>query len=325
MRAPLSLIAVAALVSASFAQTTKWSFIVAGDGRSSPKDNRPEDRDGINTKITGEIAKAALDEHAKMLLWTGDLVLGYTKTAVEFETMLTSWRGIMQPLYDAGVKVLPCRGNHDAGGYDGVKVWNKVFAGKYALPQNGPVNEKNLTFFCEMNGVLAIGLDQYGERKESIDQKWLDGVLASHKAPFVFAMGHEPAFMDGAHKDTMDADPGARDAFWTSLLKAGSRVFFAGHDHLYDHMIVQKISTSSIAPAVHQVVAGTAGAPFYKGGQYTGKNEGWTLTRVKHIENTYGYILVEIDGNKATITFKGRGDDGKYTAMDSFSYTVSGP
>ena len=74
-------------------------------------------------------------------------------------------------------------------------------------------------------------------------------------------------------------------------------------------------------PEVHQIVAGTAGAPFYKMGDYSGNNAGWNLKRLKHIDNTYGYLVVEIDGKKATVTFKGRTAAGRYEAMDSFSYT----
>ena len=79
---------------------------------------------------------------------------------------------------------------------------------------------------------------------------------------------------------------------------------------------------NSDKPEMHQFVAGTAGAPFYKQGEYAGNNTGWKLQRVKHIDKTYGYMLVEVDGNTATVTFKGRIAPGKYEAMDSFTYTA---
>jgi hypothetical protein len=73
---------------------------------------------------------------------------------------------------------------------------------------------------------------------------------------------------------------------------------------------------------MHQIVAGTAGAPFYKMGEYAGVNPNYKLQRVSHFDNTYGYMLVEINGKTATITFKGRKSPGVYEAMDTFSYTV---
>ena len=117
----------------------------------------------------------------------------------------------------------------------------------------------------------------------------------------------------------MDASPTARDTFWNSLIAAGSRAFFCGHDHLYDHMLITRAG-SDPGPEMHQFVAGTAGAPFYKQGDYVGNNTGWTLKRLNHIDATYGYILVEIDGRQATITFKGRKSPGHYEAMDTWSY-----
>jgi len=313
---------VGAMALAASAKADRFRFIVAGDGRSDPKAHRPEDRDGVNTLITEEVCQAVLQEKAKFLMWTGDLVYGYEKTNPKaFETELLTWRKLMQPLYDKRIPVLACRGNHDSSSAEADATWNKVFSGKYALPQNGPATERNLTFFYTRGPVLAIGLDQYEQKGEAINQPWLDQVLAKHKKPFIFSMGHEPAFMDGMHKDTMDASPEKRDLFWESLIKAGSRAFFCGHDHFYDHMLIQRASGAP-GPEMHQFTAGTAGAPFYKEGEYAGNNVGWKLTRAKHIDKTYGYILVEIDGKKATITFKGRTAPGRYEAMDSFSYTV---
>ena len=305
---------------AGSAHADKFCFIVAGDGRSDPKTHRPEDKDGVNTLITGEICKAVLKEKAKFLMWTGDLVYGYEKANPKaFETQLLSWRSIMQPLYDKHIPVLPCRGNHDSSSAEADATWNKVFSGKYALPQNGPASEINRTFYHIQGPVLAIGLDQYIQKGEAVNQPWLDGVLAKHKKPFVFSMGHEPAFMDGRHKDNMDASPDKRDAFWESFIKAGARTFFCGHDHFYDHMKVVK-ANGVPGPEMHQFTAGTAGAPFYEEGEYSGNNTGWKVENVKHVDHTYGYLLVEIDGTKATVTFKGRTSPGNYAPMDSFSY-----
>ena len=299
----------------------KWCFVVAGDGRSDNPGKRTEDKDGVNALITGEMAQAVLDEKAKFLMWTGDLVHGYEKDPAAFEKQLLAWRGIMAPLYDKHIPVLACRGNHDASSTEAERVWDSVFTGSYAMPQNGPATEKNLSFYVEEQNVLAIGLDQYKTGVEQVNQPWLDDVLAKHKKPFIFAMGHEPAFMDGRHADTMDSAPNARDIFWKSLINAGARVFFCGHDHLYDHMTVTQTGTNP-GPVMHQFVAGTSGAPFYNAGPYSGNNTIWSLKREKSITKTYGYMLVEIDGKKATITFKGRVSPGHYEPMDTFSYSV---
>lgn len=301
-------------------EAQSWKFVVAGDGRSDPRNARAEDKNGINVKITTEVAHAVLQEKAKFLLWTGDLALGSKEPAV-FETQLRTWRSIMQPLYSAKIPVLAVRGNHEMTCGESEKIWNRVFSGPYSMPRNGPFDQRNLSFYFGKGPVLAIGLDQYKLGKEMVDQDWLDSILAKYKKPFIFAFGHEQAFMDGTHKDTLDANPDRRDAFWESLIKAGSRVYFAGHDHLYDHMIVHRLG-SDPGPEMHQMVAGTAGAPFYDQGDYAGNNANWVLKRVKHIDRTYGYIVVEVDGNRCTVTFKGRTAAGKYVPMDSFTITA---
>lgn len=300
----------------------KWRFVVAGDGRADGKTVRKEDKNGINAVITGEMAQAVIEEKAKFLAWTGDLVIGNSTDEAKFESQLMTWREIMQPVYDKHIPVLATRGNHDAGTGNNDKAWRKVFSGKYAMPNNGPAKEKDYTFSFAHESVLLIGLDQYSGKRETVNQPWLDSVLKANKKPFVFAFAHEPAFMDGAHKDNMDSDSDARDAFWESLIKAGSRVYFCGHDHLYDHMSVTREKRET-GPVMHQITAGTSGAPFYAQGEYTGSNSYFKLKREAHIDNTYGYLVVEIDGKKCTVTFKGRVSPGVYKAMDSFSYSVA--
>ncbi len=309
---------------AAFGMADRFRFVVAGDGRSDPsaKPLRTEDVDGINTLITGEIANAVVNEKARFLLWTGDLVLGNRNSEAEHEKQLRHWVQIMAPVYAKHIPVLACRGNHEANSKETVSAWNRVFTGPMAMPQNGPAEAKNLTFYYESGPVIAIGLDEYATGYETVSQGWLDDVLKTHPHPFVFAFGHEPTFQDGSHKDTMDADPKGRDVLWESLIRAGSRVFFAGHDHLYDHMVVTRAG-SNPGPEMHQIVAGTSGAPFYKQGEYAGKNDGWNLKRVSHFDQTYGYLVVDINGNTATVTFKGRKSPGVYVAMDSFKFTVA--
>jgi hypothetical protein len=91
--------------------------------------------------------------------------------------------------------------------------------------------------------------------------------------------------------------------FWQSLVSAGAQIYFCGHDHFYDRMSVMRNGPNP-GREVLQITAGTAGAPSYPVGDYAGSAL-WKLQRVTHFDNTYRYILVEVDGNKATITFKG--------------------
>jgi hypothetical protein len=316
----LNTLSVALVVTCLTGCASTLRIVVAGDGRAdSPP--RPEDKNGLNDLMNHEIARAVLREKAKALLWTGDLVMLTNQDCALFKQELLAWRDIYQPLYDHGVAVLPARGNHEMACPDSARVWNEVFSGRYALPANGPETEKGLSFYYVLGPMLAVGVDQYQSGKEMIDEPWLDQTLRDNEKPFVFVYGHEPAFMDGHHLDTLDAHPNMRDSVWESLIRAGARVYFCGHDHFYDHMKVTR-ATGDTGPEMYQFTAGTAGAPFYHGGPYQGQNSYWKLTQIKHIDNTNGYILVKIKGRKATITFKGRTAPGHYEPMDTFSYTV---
>jgi hypothetical protein len=230
------------------------------------------------------------------------------------------------------------RGNHelyryDKGSYEPIpildarKAWNEVFSGEYELPMNGPETEKNLSFYYIHDAVLCVGLDQYeNPLGHLVNQLWLEQVLKEHRKPFVFVYGHEPAFMSGTHdvNETLGAKPVARNALWESLIRAGARVYLCGHDHLYDHMTVAR-KIGDPEAVIHQLTAGTAGAPFYHGRTYKDNDSAWTLNNRQHIENTYGYVLIVLEKNKATITFKGRISPGQYEPMDSFSYTAAVP
>ena len=322
----------------SYSETVR--IVVAGDGRAEYPWNsrRVEDDEGINKTITGEIADAVLKENAQILLWTGDFTNVTDKNPGTFRKQLYAWRKIIQPLYDHKVTVLPVRGNHevyrhDTGADEPIPIldakegWNEVFSGQYALPTNGPENEKNLSFYYIRGSVLCIGLDQYANPLgHLVNQSWLDQVLKDYRRPFVFVYGHEPAFMSGSHSinDTLGANAAARNAMWESLIRAGARVYLCGHDHLYDHTTVVRASAEP-GPEMHQLTAGTAGAPFYHGRSYNGDDSSWKLDSIEHIENTYGYILITIEKNKAIITFKGRISPGRYEPMGTLRYIASMP
>jgi Calcineurin-like phosphoesterase len=271
-----------------------------------------------------------------MLLWTGDLTNVSEGDSTTFERQLLAWRAVVKPLYDHGVTVLPVRGNHEVVWYDpkdssrkpqdipdAKATWDKVFAGKYALPPNGPDGEKNISFFNVLDSMLVVGVDHYTTR-HSVNQTWLSRVLEQEKKPFIFVYGHEPAFAAGSHPDneTLATDSVKRNEFWESLIKAGARVYFCGHDHFYDHMSITRPGVES-GPEMHQLTAGTAGAPFYEQGDYN-SNSGWKLGVVHHAK-TYGYIVAAIEGHRATITFKGRMAPGQYEMLDAFSYLASDP
>jgi hypothetical protein len=317
-------LALGLLTCAAFGFGQHVRIIVSGDGRSAGvPSKRAEDQDGLNVPLNEELASAVLKEKAQALLFSGDLVYGHATDKAALVKMLMRWRSIYEKDYAAGVVMLPCRGNHDAGeaGATEDAAWNEVFSGKYALPQNGPAKEKNLTFYKTIGDVLIIGLDQFTAWPDhvAVDQAWLDRILKTQKKPFILPFAHKMAFMAGHHDDGMDTEPALRDKFWNSLIASGCRVFLCGHDHDYDHMAVV---AKTGGPEMHQFVAGTAGAPFVKAGGYEGNNTSWTLRRVKNLQQRAGYLVIDINGKTAKFTFKARNDAGAYEPFDTWSYSV---
>jgi len=65
-------------------------------------------------------------------------------------------------------------------------------------------------------------------------RNWLAADLAGNTKPFVFVLGHEPAFPENRHVgDSLDKYPANRDAFWQVLEDNDVQAFMNGHTHYY--------------------------------------------------------------------------------------------
>jgi len=288
---------------------TQWKFIVTGDSRSDGANN------GVNVRIVGELAAEIISKNVDFVLWTGDLVNGYDDPET-MESQFNTWRKTMLPVYDAGIGVHVVRGNHDVGEPEGTSAWNNVFED---LPDNGPPEEKNLTYSVTHKNAFIVAVDQYVDEEQRINQDWLDNQFAANTEPHVFVFGHEPAFQ-ARHEDCIGADPDVRDKFWASIAKAGGRTYFCGHDHFYDHASAD--DDGDPGNDVHQYIVGTAGAPLYKWSpHYKGDNSNYTLKNICHARK-HGYVLVEVDGLDVTLSWMQRTAPGRYRAADIWRYTA---
>jgi hypothetical protein len=295
-----------------------WRFIVTGDSRSNGEYN------GVNVPILTEVASEIVKSNVDFVLFTGDLVVGYSDQET-IQNQLNTWMDVMQPVYNAGIGVYPIRGNHDTGGAKTSSEsisWNNVFTGPFALPQNGPENEKNLTYSFSHKNAFIIGFEQYGLETHTINQQWLEQQLAGNTNPHIFAFGHAPAF-ETHHKDCLDDHPDKRDDFILALEKAGGRVYFCGHDHFYDH--AQANNDGNPDNDIHQFIVGTGGAPLRvrnKDLSYLGQNTSYTLTNLR-FTSKHGYIIVAVDGLNITTIWMERTAPGEYKPAELWSYSVN--
>ncbi|MBN2138899.1 MAG: metallophosphoesterase [Sedimentisphaerales bacterium] len=320
-----------AVLAGKAAEYEPWRFVVTADSRSEGH----SDHNGVNVAILSELVQETIDCNAEFVLFGGDLVIGSSDQATLEEEFLT-WRETAKPLYEAGIGVYIVRGNHDEGTYpSGIDAWNNVFKYvpsdggggiDYGLPKNGPEGELNLTYAVRHKNVLALGLDQCrtaNHSKNYVHQAWIDEQLAGNTLPHVFAYGHFTCFK--MIWDSVGDHPTSRDAFWESLKNAGSRAYFCGHEHFYNH---SRVDDDGLADNdFHQQVVGSAGASIHNwNGTFPGDNSGRNIANIYHT-TLFGYCIVDINDLDVTITWMERHTSdpsvaGIYSEQDSWSYRV---
>jgi hypothetical protein len=306
MRRGLLALCFATIAAVSIAD--KWCFVVAGDGRSN--DVNP-DMSGMNSPVVAKLFQAIKAENPKFMLWTGDLVHGeYGKITTPIAQQLAHWKQSASVL--TGVGILPVRGNHETVGDPKGSIWQKSI--KPLIDANHVSYFKgetgySYTFTPKQDPKLTvIALDQY-VHAHRVNLTELEAALQRAKdsgVKNVVVFAHEMAFTCTAHgdDDNLSKFTADRDKFLELLEMYGVRYFFAGHDHCYDWMEIRHKKWPQ-GYTLNQIVAGTAGAPFYKDQGYFGDHGSYDLTRKEHRDGTYGYMLVELDDNeKMTVTFK---------------------
>ncbi|MCM0081635.1 metallophosphoesterase [Geomonas sp. Red32] len=303
-----------------------WRFVVLSDTRSDPC--APGGESGVNGAVLGRIARAVASEKPELVLVPGDLVIGNAykcAPAASFDTQLKNWRKVMSPVYEAGIPVLPVRGNHEYLSRDyfphdecrplrpnpeALQIWLRNFGGD--VPGNGPEGEKGVTFAYPHKNALFIGLDEQVNYL-SYDRSWLDATVKASKRQHLFIFGHFPAF-SVMHEDNLSCNTATRDALWDAIGANNGRMYFCGHDHLYDR---GEMADAAGRP-IRQMLVGNGGAPFYN---YSGGYRDSKLKPEKRIISKPGYLVVTIDGRKATAVLKTI-DGGKITESDRFDYTL---
>jgi hypothetical protein len=317
-------------------QTALWKFAVISDTQGDRKSEAQ--KPFINEKVLALIAGDIVREEPDFVLVAGDLVSGWLHNGgAEYVEQFATWKEVMKPVYDAGIKVYPIRGNHEVGPErlalsplpanleppEGSQValkeaFRKSFNQGY-IPQNGPAGEEGFTYSFSHKNALIIGLDEFTVSQHKVNEVWFDSQIALKTEAHLFVYGHEPAF-GVYHTDNLSFFNEDRDKFWNAIGKGGGRVYFCGHDHMYNRAAI----VDKDGDILRQIVVGTGGgSPRTWSGKYLEE------ARVKgeySKDGLYGYVLVTIDGTKATIQWKAiNGVEAGYTWQipDTFSYDLS--
>jgi len=298
-----------------------WSFIITGDLHKSP--------------YVHEIVNETIHNNVDLVLFTGDLIDGKTDQS-EMENQFKKWQNHIRPLYNAGIGIFPIRGNHDVGKNDlfglNTTAWNNVFSNKInnnpkydILPQNGPEDEKNLTYSFYHKNSLMIGLDQFSHvDKTRINLEWLKKILNKNDYnvnPHVFIFSHKPIFSGKDLGHVFQGDPRERDAFCDLIIERKVSIYFCGHAHFYLRAFIKhKVEKNN--NGVWQVINGTYGKNSYRhkfSGIFDTNGSNFNITPSSY-STKISYTLVEILNGKTTITNMVRNFVGRYKKMDQWSY-----
>ena len=141
----------------------KWVF--TNDGRGA---TGGEERDvcGVNAYVNSLIFAQALEKNASFVVYTGDLITGYTKRPEDYIMQLKTWRLIAEPA-NHYIPIYVTMGNHeflvnawDDGTFFGVQLdkWpydtmssEALFAKEFVNPTNGPKSEDGASYDPDPN------------------------------------------------------------------------------------------------------------------------------------------------------------------------------
>ncbi len=255
----------------------EFSFVFTCDGRTGGLGGGDSALEGING-ISARALAAQMARHSPhLLIFTGDLINGYTTREDDFRAQLRSWKRIYGPLWHE-VPIYTGMGNHESLiniVEDGTQVDKQgeqsaeaVFASEFVHPMNGPEPEraglppyKGSVYSFDYAGCHFTQLNSdywYSSHPQEHEGnpfgrllpgqlEWLEKDLAAARsagARHIFVFVHEPAFPNGGHmQDSLwgggDAEGATvRDRFWSIVTKAGASGVFSGHEHNYSRTLI---------------------------------------------------------------------------------------
>lgn len=309
-----------------------WKFAVVCDTRGD--DNDTPGKKCINEYILKMIAQSIVDEGCKLVIVPGDMVNGWWANGkLPYDQQFKNWKSAMQPVYDK-MKVYTVRGNHEDGSstYPPQTPYattpdptlKEAYLENFGNdnPQNGPEDEKGLTYYFTNGNAFFIGLDEYVHPYQ-VNFKWLTEIMSQKlnrkETPHVFVFGHCPAFQV-THPDCLAFYKKQRDQFWDILGSNGAKIYFCGHDHLYNRL---SAPTSKYGP-IFQALVGSCGAPMKP---WSPPYSDPTVTGNYHNEKNIGYMVVTVDGSQVKAQWKVWDPDGSFkwakSPADEFSYSLN--
>jgi hypothetical protein len=314
-------------------ESNSWTFVVFGDTRDALKTTT-----GISPYLN-TIAKNIAEEKPDLVLFGGDLINGgdiIPPSPIEknYTAQFNNWMNAVSPIYNystqTGIPLYVIRGNHEDGISNILPIpalltdYREMVAA--GMPTNGPAGEEKLTYSFIHKGAKFIALDEYYPHdgvKETVNQSWLEDQLTNDTKPFMFVIGHAPAYNVSTdiveYKTGIGIHPAARDIFWDSLVKNNVAAYFCGHVHTY---------VRAESRGVQQVLVGNGGAPeddFDPSTVDPTLTLDYPTTAVNASDQKFGYLVVTVHEDNRTydgVEKEFNPGTGEWEVGDSFSYPI---
>ncbi len=271
------------------------------------------------------LMNASAEPPIKYIVMNGDMVFNHNKlnplSPDQYKKELQKFFAIVENgLKGTEIKLLIDRGNHD-GHYENdtgdhasyvAKFKEVLEANKYLLAGY----DLTVLNYHHVEGEVSLVLFDF--ISEPIGPKanlaWLSGIKKDLK-PQAFFFGHYPAFSGTSEKYSMTNSDGMLDF----LAENGQQYYFASHDHVFTHALLEKKDgNGTVIATVHQFITPNSAGGFFSrdyAGKLIARNPGGWISRLYSVDGVFnkaeGFIAVKtIEGGVEVTAYKKTADKG---------------
>ena len=240
-------------------------FCVFGDTQ---PDRKPE-----RLLITSAVARGMAAERPAFVIGTGDYIDGADNAAGARGQYQRFFQALL-PLQKFGpVPLAAAAGNHDTGGGLG-GLFEQYFGRRY------------YSFDVSCAHFIILDTQQPGQygRIDGVQWQWLyQDLTQAQDKPLIFVALHQPLFPVSVHRgSSQDRYPKYRDRLHMLFARAKVNAVFAGHEHLYNHQVRDK---------VHYFINGGGGGPLYAN---AGSGGFYHYLKVQYNEDGYAVEVKQV-------------------------------
>lgn len=253
-----------------------YSFVMIGCNRVDAADTAGNQSTANIEQLTRDFADiTALPQKPAMLLFMGDLTLGYTNDTTQLAKELDAWKALYSnsSFAHSGIELVAIPGNHETQGANKLayaaaeRTWLREMAPYITRGGNGPqaggadnlqTDQSKLTYSFNYKDthIVTLNTDPVGADWH-VPTHWIASDLAAARtagAKHILVFGHKPAFSyPTIPTDGLGEDTAARNVFWSSMNTNHAEAMFSAHNHVY-------FRSQPTGAGAWQVIAGNGGS-----------------------------------------------------------------